>query len=425
MLISFTSLGTLKYAGFAITSFATVWGLISKTSYEDPTGRKRLTPAGKIAVATAILSALVGMIAFGFEALQKDQASRDTARDKLLAEAAADRKEAALQRRHDRELRQTANDVERARFLALKAMTQQAAGDALLARRLAENNARVLSGFRSTLYQIERIQQPLQQLSIDITSVIPLKGVRGDGYIKRLMAARASFKPATVEEPGLTFERRSDGQYTWETITVSEKSPVFPRATDESDWYELATGSMSFMFFADKSRLMKHVRREGPRDTSIFDLMQNKTTIEQVSRRSPLVNPNDPDITFELKPKSTKIWYNTLNQYLLLTYHFELNWAGAEGSGRVMSQIDLDRASLLIAPADLARIYKPEAERNKIPNAERVCRVDVSTGLKRLDRRPFRRFRNFGEMDVAIDSLASYRAPGIYQNLCDLQPDEL
>ena len=423
MLTSFVILSSLKYVGFAITGFATIWGLVSKTSYDEG-GRKHLTSAGKIAIATAILSALVGMVAFGFETLQKDQASRDAARDRLLSQAAADRKEAALQRQHDQELRQSASNVEKAGFLQLRAMAQQATGDALLARRIAENNARVLSGFSTTLYQIQRVQQPIHRITIDIITVIPLKGVRNDNYVKRLLAAPAALKRADAAEAGFKFERRTDGQYSWETLSISDRSRLFPRAADETDWFELATGRMSFAFFADGSHLMKHVRHEGPRDTAIFDLMERKATIKDIAKRSPPVNPYDPDITFHLKPTGTTIWYNTLNEYLLLTYNFELDWSDAEGSGRVMSQIDLNRASLLITPADFARIYKTDAERGKIPNAERVCRIDVNTGLRRLERRAFRQFSNYGEMDVAIDNLASYRPPGIYEDLCDLKANE-
>ena len=425
MLGSYTILSALKYAGFAITGFAAVWGLISKTSYEDESGRKHLTQAGKIAIATAALSALVGMIAFGFESLQRDQSQRDAARDNVLTQAASDRKEAAQQRRHDQELRQSANDVERARFLALRAMAQQAAGDARLGRRLAENNGRVLSGFSATLYQIQRVSQPIHRLIIEMTSVIPLKGVRNDGYVRRLLAAPSTTDRADLAEKGLKIERRTDGAGAfWTALEVSEGSSLFPKAADESQWFELATGRMRFSFFADGFRVIPHIRGEGPHDTSVFDIFDKNANMKEITRRSPPINPNDPDITFEVRPNQTTILYNTLNRYLTFTYTFELNWSAAEGTGRVISQIDLDHASLLIAPADFARIYLPDAERFKIPNVERICRVDVNTGLRRLERRKFRRFRNAGEMDVVINNLASYRAPAIYEDQCDLEPDE-
>jgi hypothetical protein len=98
-------LALLKYLGFAIAAMSTTWGMIRKTTIDDPSGRKRLTAAGQVAVAMTLLSTIIGMLAYGFERIEKvqgEQAKQE--RDRHEKEEQAN-KQRTDQVRHETERR--------------------------------------------------------------------------------------------------------------------------------------------------------------------------------------------------------------------------------------------------------------------------------------------------------------------------------
>ena len=60
-------LGLLKYASFAVTALSAIWGLTAKTTFDDASGRKRLTAAGHVTLALIGASTLIGVASYGFE----------------------------------------------------------------------------------------------------------------------------------------------------------------------------------------------------------------------------------------------------------------------------------------------------------------------------------------------------------------------
>jgi hypothetical protein len=103
-----TILEALRLGGIVLTCAAAIWGLATKTTFEDAGGNKRLTPAGQVSVLFMITGALIAMAAFGFEssirkadavaakakkAREDEQARQDRQRETAARQAEQDRRD--------------------------------------------------------------------------------------------------------------------------------------------------------------------------------------------------------------------------------------------------------------------------------------------------------------------------------------------
>jgi hypothetical protein len=162
--------------------------MIRKTTVEDEAGRKRLTPAGHVAVALALGSFLVAGASQGFETL----ARQGEERNKALAAAETARKEEAKEARDFRNEQGTQQSLNlqvlnraetraartEQRLLTLKAAEEQRGRDLALSREVNLGSQRNLASAQQTLGQVDRLINHLDDTAaIDIYWIAPLHGM--------------------------------------------------------------------------------------------------------------------------------------------------------------------------------------------------------------------------------------------------------
>ncbi len=183
-------LQVLKYLGFAVTAASVIWGVIAKTRFEDAAGNKRLTAAGQISIGLAIAGFLVGAGAYGVE--QSINASEKTR--KQSADDLERARNLAFQERQERsteetrawnqrfeELQKASAAADRLADRLLISGQSVARRDILLTRQITELRAagidrRIQEGTRANLGrtdtalgEIDRLQNPISDVRIEVT----------------------------------------------------------------------------------------------------------------------------------------------------------------------------------------------------------------------------------------------------------------
>ncbi len=224
-------LNALKFIGLAISLGATVWGLISKTTFEDEAGQKHLTRAGRVSIALAMGSFLVAALAQVFQIaadrsatarrlaseLQSEQRQKRTLELQTLADARS-RAESAEQR---------ANTIGQ-RLLALQIASESRARDTAIARDVNSGAARNLIRAELALKQIARVLYPLPRICAQVRWRIPA-GTQGlNSATQRLQGlARARAADETMFPVGVSGSA--------DLARIEPDSPYFPRSGEPAE----------------------------------------------------------------------------------------------------------------------------------------------------------------------------------------------
>ena len=204
-------LSFLKYASFIIVALSGVWALVAKTSFEDEQGRKRLTAAGHVSVAIVIASALVGMLAFGFETLAKQEAQgaeddkqarlelkqegiRDIEQGRVKAQRALD-----AQGVQAREASRRADAAEQ-RLLSLEAAAEQRETGRNIRQDVSRGAADNLARTQAALRQLERVLNPITSPRVEI--VWSCAGHAGCGALSRACGIRRTPRRVSLLSEG-------------------------------------------------------------------------------------------------------------------------------------------------------------------------------------------------------------------------------
>ncbi len=175
----------LKFIGLGIGLAATIWGLTKNITSNDSDGRKRLTPAGHVAIALALGAFIVAGASQGFETLAKQEQARSSALAALERASRDAASEARAIRSEDRE-RQTLALASLARSETLARAAEQRAAEAeerllliqaaaaaqrrdvALSRAVNTGSRAILQRSVATLAQVDRLLFPIMTAEAEI-----------------------------------------------------------------------------------------------------------------------------------------------------------------------------------------------------------------------------------------------------------------
>ncbi len=177
-------LAVLKYAGFLISASASVWGMVTKSTYEDGDGNKRLTFAGRVSIGITLTSALVGLLSFGFEGLaRRDEQAAHRAQAALEEQRQRDAEIARRQEQQSRDTAEwryrqeqeerTAKIARRQELAIIQAATEQRARDGSIARQISVGNSASLDRMELALTELGRLAQPIEPVAVTMRVELP------------------------------------------------------------------------------------------------------------------------------------------------------------------------------------------------------------------------------------------------------------
>lgn len=181
----------LKFVGLAIGLASTFWGMTQNTTSTDDAGRKRLTPAGHVALALAMGSFLVAAASQGFEVLAKQVQKRESdiaaglkAAQEARAEAQALRSEQAQRHTIDLANLMRAEALARAaeeraalaegRVIDLRTAEAERERDLRLSRDLNLSARNNLRSSEQILGQVQRAANPIGAIRLEFAVDVPL-----------------------------------------------------------------------------------------------------------------------------------------------------------------------------------------------------------------------------------------------------------
>lgn len=347
----------LTFVGYSVTLASTVWGLTRKTTFEDPQGEKRLTPAGHIAIALAAASFLVASISQGFQILVERQDQRQKALDALTAATEKAAREAREQRiandahnsvvlgeMNDTQL-QLARAEQRAkateqRFLALHLAGEARNRDLAIARDVNLGSRSNLAQTRSALGQISRVLYPLSKVCLQIRWTIPAEAPglrRATQRLRRLAAQRAtdeSLFPDGVAGPAGYARVEPDSKY-------------YPRLPEEIALaFALSDPAAQVAFLTDPNDLASIANKDtGQLDRTKADLfftLRWKSDREEELRKGAAGTEAFPW-------RSPVIWFDATKGSV--TYITNRSVMASESpTGKIISIPDLERSTIVVAP---------------------------------------------------------------------------
>lgn len=191
-----------KWIAMAVVPASALWGLLGKKPVqEDEGGRKRLTRAGIVTVALITLSAMISAMSFRYETQVRERRSAEEKAEKKQAEndRRLDRATAAVTYANSRTILveqrvRTAEDrAERAdqRSMMIATAVEARQRNFTLVRRVSEGAARNLQRTSEALLQIERVQQPLETLNVQVVWAI---APNAPGLARVMQEARTRFR---------------------------------------------------------------------------------------------------------------------------------------------------------------------------------------------------------------------------------------
>lgn len=260
-------LGALTVLSLIIGSASTLWGMFTKTTFDDEGGNKRLTPAGHVAVALALGSFVTAIALFGLKTVSDQQAVDAKAQKDTLAEEATKAKNFRdelrdLQAEEDRRIaaadRRTALAETRAtsaeqRLLIATTAREQRERDQELARDVNRGSSQNLERTRqalvksdAALVQLQRLLSPIRDIEIEITWCIP-------GTTPGLAAAVKPLTDYAKTLPGIHDVGIAGGFRPDIRLDIDTKSPFHPASGKSTVNLPLnSTGFISFYNAADR-----------------------------------------------------------------------------------------------------------------------------------------------------------------------------
>ncbi len=199
-------LGLLKYASFAVTAVSAVWGLTAKTTFEDDSGRRRLTAAGHVTLALIGMSTLIGVASYGFETAES---------------SASALRQANLEQRREQERRADMIDqglsAQERQISLLQEAKRQEDLERSTAATVARGAARNLTQTRAVLSDVQRSLVPIGKPDISMTFKVQCRSEAPSEFCKlplatmELMVAdepRSIFKPDNTIDLTICIVRR-------------------------------------------------------------------------------------------------------------------------------------------------------------------------------------------------------------------------
>lgn len=342
---SATVLTVLKFTSFIIAALSGVWALITKTTFEDEQGRKRLTAAGHMSVAIIIAAALVGMLAFGFETLTKQDADR-AAEDKQARleqrqqqEKAAERAERIADRAHRDQLAQLAEANRRA-----DAAEQR--GRALdIAQRVSRGTADNLARAEVALRQLGRLLNPLGVPEMTVVWVLPRDTPGTSVLMSRLAEAgeRLRRDPQAAGNLGL-FVTSSSTQGNPLAFQINSGSSLFPSRESEPELYTLlANAGMEITLYGNAqgaSRARMRIQREA--DAPRLGYFGNDGDLAFGIEGTDQTHGSSITISYNIEERELAIWISGRPDPRFMRQ-----------TGHLVSISDLERASLAVTIDDV------------------------------------------------------------------------
>jgi len=252
------ALSVLKFAGLAIGLATTVWGMTRRTTVEDEAGRKRLTPAGHVAVALALGSFLTAGLSQGFETLARKAEERNKKLEDVATEARNLVNEQRAKRSLDLQELNRAQSLSQAaeeraaraeqRIVALKTAQEQRERDLALSRAVNLGAQQNLERAQATLNQVGRLINRIDKMSIKITWETPLNSsIPAFATIAQtLMKSEDGARPASGKNAWLV--RRSGRVYMNFTYGFLETL-----SQPEQDYIDLLTKAPVSVYFFKSS----------------------------------------------------------------------------------------------------------------------------------------------------------------------------
>jgi hypothetical protein len=312
------SLALIKNCSFFISAFASIWALISKTTYEDDERRKRLTGAGRVSIGITVVSAIFSLLAFGFEGMAKrdeaavrqaeKMAEQQQQRDIEIARRQEEREKANREWRYRQEQQARSDRLAQRQELAiLSAASDQQKRDSDMQRAIAEGNAASLSRMEAALFELKRLGLPIEPIQMSLR--LQGKGSRltKSDYWRRLQLAR------------------SNGQGT--DVMLTNDDDLFPKEADGKMWGMLSDLLVVCEIFLNDNDAKDYVRA----------LQRGEDTISR------------HNLFFFVKPKVQGVYVDTVQQ--TLDYSFSTTQVEKRFMGRtdnVQSVIDLENAVLVM-----------------------------------------------------------------------------
>ena len=173
-------IGILKWAALALVPASALWGLLGpKPARDEADGRKRLTRAGVVTVALMLASAAISALSFRLDAALGEKKAAEQARNEAVRKR-FDMASGALTMintinsrtalaKLDRERVERRADAVDARIAALDRDTRERLRDLELAQKVATGTRDNLARTGVALTQIERVLQPLETMTVEVT----------------------------------------------------------------------------------------------------------------------------------------------------------------------------------------------------------------------------------------------------------------
>lgn len=324
----------LKFASFFVAGMSAIWGLATRSSFDDDRGRKRLTAAGHVAVALVFCSGLIGVLSFGLETQQKWR-DQDNARQKELLQQQEKLRAIA---QHQLDLAEQRAEFAENRSLVLEKAEEQRSREVEIAQRISLGSARNLARTQAALAQLERVLQPLDTPKIIVSWKLPGNFPGGEPLMKRL----AEFGRQLAADP--TLATRTPGIRTEDPDTngkpsafsFTSSSSLFPQPTSEPDaWNLLMNLGARVSFFADKKSQKMYL-------DAIFR-----------SHVPPALGhgPYGGDLGFDIFSTTTrKLIYRMYADELVIYMSDPIGRQFIRKNGGIVSIPDFDRSTMAIVP---------------------------------------------------------------------------
>lgn len=266
-------LGILKFVGLGISAVSTFWSLTQRTTYDDESGRKRLTSAGQVSVALIIGGLLVAVTSLGFETIAnlnkeklalEDKANAEKAKaaaaiSKALEMKALEKDRELATQRHDLETQQaeinatrTQLGLDRQAALTLQEANAARLRDLGLARAVNQESERNLARTGEALTQIERVVQRINTLVIEVEWELPggAPGAATASTQLRDLARRVhAGEPEALEAAGVPQMAPAFAAKV-QTFAISQNSPYFPTTSNRPLWTALQPYARISLFTA-------------------------------------------------------------------------------------------------------------------------------------------------------------------------------
>lgn len=259
----------LQLASAVLGSFAAVWALTQKTTYDDVGGNKRLTLSGGFSIALVVVSLLVGATTLGFQTLIK--------RDEKLRGIEADR-QAAIERRQTKVEQQNRDALSMAnaatqRLLTIEFADAERVRDFRLAAEASLAASLNLAKANRILVDVGRTLQPLENPSLYVVWDYPGPLRVSKGLSDRIAAAAATADDFAAQE---RLEQQlgpfSVSHRLGATFIRARNNGLIPRREDSNDLNLMAVTGLTIAVFkrANAAIIMRTLSENAPEVSAAY-----------------------------------------------------------------------------------------------------------------------------------------------------------